>query len=94
MAGVAGAGEAMTLKYARAMAGMTTWASHSREDVDTALAIVTRALDGAEAERDAYLRGWVRLRAWATGLQSLGARQWILNAIDDALAPAKEQHET
>ena len=80
----------MTLKYARAMAGMTTWASHSREDVDTALAIVTRALDGAEAERDAYLRGWVKLRTWATELQSLSARQWILNAIDDALAPAKE----
>ena len=65
----------MTLKYARAMAGMTTWASHSREDVDTALAIVTRALDGAEAERDAYLGGWVG----------------ILNAIDDALGAAKEQ---
>ena len=45
----------MTLKYARAMAGMTTWASYFGEDVDTALAIVTRALDGAEAERDAYL---------------------------------------
>jgi hypothetical protein len=81
----------MTLKHARAMAGMTTWASHSREDVDTALAIVTRALDGAEAERDAYLRGWVRLRAWATGLKSLSARGWILNAIDDALGAKKEQ---
>jgi len=64
----------MTLKYARAMAGMTTWASHSREDVDTALAIVTRALDGAEAERDAYLGGWVG----------------ILNAIDDALGAANQ----
>ena len=81
----------MTLKQARAMAGTTTWASHSREQVDVALAIVTRALDAAEVERDAYLRGWVRLRAWATGLQSLSARQWILNAINDAFAPAKEQ---
>jgi hypothetical protein len=53
-----------------------------------ALAIVTRALDGAEAERDAYLHGWVKIRAWASGLQSLAARRWILNAIDGALAPA------
>jgi len=78
----------MTLTQARAMAGTTTWASHSREQVDTALAIVTRALDGAEAERDAYLHGWVKIRAWASGLQSLAARRWILNAIDGALAPA------
>ena len=40
----------MTLTQARAMAGTTTWASHSREQVDAALAIVTRALDGAEAD--------------------------------------------
>jgi len=89
-ADLAAARDAMTLTQARAMAGTTTWASHSREQVDAALAIVTRALDGAEAERDAYLHGWVKIRAWASGLQSLAARRWILNAIDGALAPAKE----
>ena len=60
--------DTMTLKQARAMAGATTWASHSREQVDTALATVAQALDKAEADLAALKARWDTLRASSKGL--------------------------
>jgi hypothetical protein len=87
----------MTLKQARAMAGTTTWASHSREQVDTALAIVTRALDGAEADlaaaraelETAYKEGHRRGNRYIVGMAFLSEREddWLAWQARKGLTP-------
>ena len=53
----------MTKEKALAMAGHTTWASHSREQVDAALSVLAARVRELEAQREqdieaAYYRGY------------------------------------